>query len=70
MYPGKYKVFFDAGLVREGLARPFELYNLEEDPNEAADGVAQHPNRVESMKSSLEAWLISVVHSLNGTDYR
>ena len=46
-----------------------ELYNLAEDPEEATDLLAQHPDRVRSMKSELEAWLASVVRSLNGKDY-
>ncbi len=31
MREGRWKVFFDAKLVREGIARPFELYDLESD---------------------------------------
>jgi hypothetical protein len=48
----------------------FELYNLAEDPNEERDLVAQNPDLAESMKSALEDWQASVVHSLNGGDYQ
>jgi len=47
-----------------------ELYNLTEDPEEKKDLVAQHTERVKSMKSELEEWQASVVRSLNGKDYR
>jgi arylsulfatase A-like enzyme len=47
-----------------------ELYNLAEDPEEQKDLVAQDTGRTNSMKSQLEAWLASVVRSLNGRDYR
>ena len=29
---GKWKLFFDASLIRSGVARPYELYDLSEDP--------------------------------------
>jgi len=48
----------------------FELYNLAEDPGEQKDLAAQDTDRVNSMKSQLEAWQASVVRSLNGKDYR
>ena len=46
-----------------------ELYNLAEDPEETTDLLARHPDRLTSMKCELEAWLASVVRSLNGKDY-
>ena len=46
-----------------------ELYNLADDPEEATDLRPRHPGRLRSMKSDLEAWLASVVRSLNGRDY-
>ncbi len=48
----------------------FELYNLADDPAEQNDLVTRDTDRVNSMKSQLESWLVSVVHSLNGRDYR
>ncbi|MHC4728008.1 MAG: sulfatase-like hydrolase/transferase [Planctomycetota bacterium] len=48
----------------------FELYNLVNDPAEQNDLVALNTERVNSMKSQLQAWLTSVVNSLNGSDYR
>jgi hypothetical protein len=46
-----------------------ELYNLAEDPGEQHDLAGRETGRVQSMKSELEAWLVSVVGSLNGKDY-
>ncbi len=46
-----------------------ELYNLASDPQEAEDLAGDEPKRVEKMKAELEAWLLSVVRSLNGEDY-
>ena len=47
-----------------------ELYNLTDDPGEKNDLAARENERVNSMKSQLEAWLASVVRSLNGKDYK
>jgi arylsulfatase A-like enzyme len=47
-----------------------ELYNLARDPGEQDDVLARDRDRVKSMKSQLEAWLKSVVRSLNGKDYQ
>jgi len=47
----------------------WELYNLADDPEEQNNLLAQQSDRVISMKSQLEAWLKSVVRSLNGKDY-
>lgn len=47
----------------------FELYNLAEDPMETNDLSTRHGDRVNAMRASLEAWLASVTHSLNGKDY-
>jgi arylsulfatase A-like enzyme len=47
----------------------FELYNLADDPKEARDRLADEPDRARAMKAELDAWLKSVVRSLNGQDY-
>ncbi|MBP1768511.1 MAG: betC 1, partial [Candidatus Aminicenantes bacterium] len=47
----------------------FELYNLADDPNEGKDLAGGSPERRKSMLAELEAWLRSVVRSLNGKDY-
>ncbi len=50
----------------------YELYNLVEDPNEAND-LAKDPaqkERLEQMKKDLQAWATSVIHSINGLDYK
>ncbi len=46
-----------------------ELYNLAEDREEANDLADAEPKRVKRMKADQEAWLRSVVDSLNGEDY-
>ncbi|NLS90914.1 MAG: sulfatase-like hydrolase/transferase [Planctomycetaceae bacterium] len=46
-----------------------ELYNLADDRAEANDLAGAEPERVKQMKADLEAWLLSVVKSLNGEDY-
>lgn len=48
----------------------FELYNLENDPNEEIDVSDHELAKVELMKKQLADWLVSVVNSLNGKDYR
>ena len=35
--PGQWKIFFDAGLVRSGIARPYELYELSSDQKESVN---------------------------------
>jgi arylsulfatase A-like enzyme len=49
----------------------FELYNLTSDPMETTDlsEDPQHAQRLERMREELEAWMRSVVRSLNGKDY-
>jgi len=47
----------------------FELYNLADDPQEGQDCTATQPERTKTMQAELEAWLQSVVRSLNGKDY-
>jgi arylsulfatase A-like enzyme len=47
-----------------------ELYRLSDDPEEAKDLASAEPERLKSMSKELEEWLLSVVRSLNGADYR
>lgn len=52
--------------------KDFELYNLEDDPMET-DDLSEHPGqreRLAAMKADLDAWMRSVVRSLNGEDYQ
>lgn len=48
----------------------WELYNLERDPKEQHDVLADEESRVKTMQTELNAWLKSVAQSLNGKDYR
>jgi hypothetical protein len=65
----------EAGAAKEGKKKKkaadvvFELYNLEDDPMEETDVAAEQPDRVKAMRMELEAWLGTVVDSLNGEDY-
>jgi len=45
-----------------------ELYNLTDDSMESDNLVARDPERAQSMRVQLEAWLLSVVRSLNSGD--
>jgi hypothetical protein len=56
-------------IQKKGPVR-FELYNLANDPMEAKDLLDEMPDRAETMKASLNEWLVSVVQSLNGKDYK
>ena len=51
--------------------KKYELYNLFSDPMEANDLAqdAEHAERLERMKAELNAWMRSVVRSINGEDY-
>ncbi len=47
-----------------------ELFDLDADPGEKADLVAQEPAVVEKLRARLHAWQESVLRSLTGADYR
>lgn len=47
----------------------WELYDLAADAKESHNLLAQQADRVAGMRKGLEAWLTSVVRSLNGEDY-
>ncbi len=50
----------------------FELYNLTDDPMETTDlsNDPKHAQRLKRMKGEQDAWMRSVVQSLNGEDYK
>jgi arylsulfatase A-like enzyme len=54
--------------ARTGVVK-WELYNLATDQVESKDLLTSEPQRAAKMKGELEAWLKSVVASLNGKDY-
>ncbi|MBM3892466.1 MAG: hypothetical protein FJ388_25395 [Verrucomicrobia bacterium] len=54
---------------RKGAVK-WELYNLAADRVESRDLTASESDRTGRMKGELEAWLRSVVASLNGDDYK
>ncbi len=47
----------------------WELYNLAVDRIESTDRLSAEPERASRMKAALDAWLRSVVASLNQGDY-
>jgi arylsulfatase A-like enzyme len=47
----------------------WELYDLDNDRTESRDLYVQDPGRAAPLRRALEAWLVSVVRSLNGEDY-
>ncbi len=63
---GDWKLHRIAG---KGSTVKFELYNLADDPKEEHDLIEREPDRANAMKKELDAWLKSVVGSLNGEDY-
>ncbi len=65
---GEYKLHRKAD--KNGRHVTFALYNLKNDPKEQHDLAADQPQRVAEMRKALEAWQRSVVHSLNGDDYK
>ncbi|MBE7498015.1 MAG: sulfatase-like hydrolase/transferase [Verrucomicrobiaceae bacterium] len=54
---------------KAGVDVEWELFNLGQDPDESHVLIAEQPERVAEMRAQLEAWLESVVRSLNGADY-
>lgn len=56
--------------IQDSTGITFELYNLEADSMETTNLAEKNPDLVKSMKDELEAWQVSVIHSLNGKDYQ
>ncbi len=56
-------------LYRAGQGKPYELYDLIEDPSESKDLAAAKPDLVARMKRQIEAWRASCKASLAGQDY-
>lgn len=54
---GDWKMFFDASLIREGKAKPYELYNLEADPKEEIN-LIDDPNLKEFIAQQTELALL------------
>lgn len=43
-------------LIADGITKPWELYNLTEDPTEQTDLAKQYPERVDALKTLWEDW--------------
>jgi len=72
-YPG-HAAWIDGDWKLHRIARKqgtvaWELYDLAADPAEETDLAERESPRVKQMRTELEAWLKSVVQSLNGDDY-
>ncbi len=63
----RYKLVSNPG--KQGRPGSVELYDLQDDPKEANDVSATHPEIVGRMKRELEEWQRSVEQSLTGSDY-
>jgi arylsulfatase A-like enzyme len=53
----------------KGKNPKYELYDLAKDPGEKHDLAAEHPQRVQRMAATLDAWRASCKDSLAGKDY-
>jgi len=47
----------------------WELYRLDQDPQESENLLSTEPEKVSKMKTAMEEWQRSVVRSMNGEDY-
>ena len=47
----------------------YELYNLANDPKETTNLIQEEPAKAQEMKKTLDAWMQSVLDSMNGLDY-
>ena len=49
--------------------KTFELYDMQNDPNETNDIAGEHPEIVDKMKKQLNEWIVSCKNSDEGNDY-
>jgi arylsulfatase A len=56
------KPYVTKNKITANSAAPHALYHLDDDPREATDLAAKHPERVKSMRDALEAWCRDVEH--------
>jgi len=56
--------------VDQNNNRQDHLFDLTSDPAETSDLGDQQPQRLEAMRNALHHWQVSVVRSLNGSDYQ
>ncbi|MBW6537799.1 MAG: DUF4976 domain-containing protein, partial [Mariniphaga sp.] len=59
-------------LVLEGQSfnsQGFELYDIQNDPEEKKNVAGEHPQLVKEMNAELRKWQESVLNSLTGADY-
>ena len=53
----------------DGIAEPYELYNVIGDPKEEQNVIALYPEIAERLREQLDAWSLSVSRSALGADY-
>jgi hypothetical protein len=66
----RFKLLVRASSTGDRAGVVSELYDLLDDPREATDIAAKHPDIVRRMTDALRAWQRSVERSLTGSDYR
>jgi hypothetical protein len=55
-------------IITQDGGETYMLFDLKEDPGERKDLAEKHPDRVRSMRETLEAWRASCKASLDGDD--
>lgn len=61
------KPFVTKNMIKGDSDAPHQLYNLDNDPAEAADLATQHPDRLKTMREALDAWSREVENDRNRT---
>ena len=59
------KPFVTKNMIKGDSDAPHQLYNLDNDPAEAADLATQHPDRLKTMREALDAWSREVENDRN-----
>ena len=61
------KPFVTKNMIKGDSDAPHQLYNLDNDPAEAADLATQYPDRLKTMREALDAWSREVENDRNRT---
>ena len=61
------KPFVTKNMIKGDSDAPHQLYNLDNDPAEAADLATQYPDRLKTMREALDAWSREIENDRNRT---